>query len=582
MKLKQLAAAMLMATGSVSALAATYDVTPLPVTDIAKSNFGKSIDNTGAMLTAVSQEFNPRIDLALLEESGFFNVVTTLENPEDAQNGVFTSVDYQIIVNFLLNNQNQASIVYPSLASFRSYVTDTVDAELVPGLDRLIDSGEGFTQSAESIARDSISRDFIVGSSELPFERVEYTDEDGETAYALISEGLEQAYAQVNGQTVRLPSPDDLLNGYATAFAVNESFQVAGFGTTDFTDAIREDIEECSDDELRGDTPIELCLKNIVYQRRSNGNSVSLVYPLKVASQIRPVIWSLNASGDIVDITSYPLVYEPEGEQLDSYNYGRAYDINNNGIAVGISATDENTILSRLGANRTRERGEVAAVFSNGETTELLNREENLQSRAISINDTNWITGYVTREPNSVARNFLFAHNLDTEETLYPQGFFENAQTEPAAINNNNIVVGASQFEAVASGVTPKTHAFMYKIGDDAIVDLNNLTSCDSEYLLVDALDINDNNEIIANALIRRPSQFVDGEDILEDGEPAFEDRIVAVKLTPNPNGEIETCDEDDIGNVEDEKYERSGASFSFSALLALFGFAGFRRLTRR
>ena len=44
MKLKQLAAAMIMATGSVSTLAATYDVTPLPVTDIAKSNFGKSID----------------------------------------------------------------------------------------------------------------------------------------------------------------------------------------------------------------------------------------------------------------------------------------------------------------------------------------------------------------------------------------------------------------------------------------------------------------------------------------------------------------------------------------------------------
>lgn len=583
MKLKQLAAAMIMATGSVSTLAATYDVTPLPVTDIAKSNFGKSIDNTGTMLTAVSQEFNPRIDVALLSESGFFDAVSTLENPDDAQQGIFTSVDYQIIVNFLQSNNNLGSTAYPALADFRSYVTDTVDAELVPGLDTLVEGQDIYTQSAESIARDSISRDFIVGSSELPFNRVSIVNEDGEDDYIIISEGLEQAYAQVNGQAIRLPPPDDLLNGYATAYAVNESFQVAGFGTTDFTDAIREDIEGCYDDEIRGDTALELCLKNAVYQRRSRGGTISLIYPLKVSSQIRPVIWTLNASGEIVDTTSYPLVYEPEGDQANAYNYGRAYDINNNGIAVGVSATDETLTLARLGGNNARERGEVAAVFANGETTELLNRDDNAQSRALSINDENWVTGYVTREPSSVARNFLFAYNLDTEESFYPQGFFENGQTEPAAINNNNIIVGASQFEPQISGRDPENHAFMYTVGDENIVDLNTLTSCDSEYLLVDAIDINDNNEIIANALIRRPAQYIDGEIILdENGEQDLEDRVVAVKLTPNPNGEIETCEEGDAGDIEGEKFERSGAAFSVSALLALFGFAGFRRYLRR
>ena len=47
MKRTQLAAAVLLATGSVSAFAATYSVTPLPLQDTARNNFARSIDNSG-------------------------------------------------------------------------------------------------------------------------------------------------------------------------------------------------------------------------------------------------------------------------------------------------------------------------------------------------------------------------------------------------------------------------------------------------------------------------------------------------------------------------------------------------------
>ena len=49
MKRTQLAAAVLLATGSVSAFAATYSVTPLPLQDTARNNFARSIDNSGKM-----------------------------------------------------------------------------------------------------------------------------------------------------------------------------------------------------------------------------------------------------------------------------------------------------------------------------------------------------------------------------------------------------------------------------------------------------------------------------------------------------------------------------------------------------
>ena len=66
MKRPQLAAAVLLATGSVSALAATYSVTPLPLQDSARSNFGRSIDDAGQMLTIAQLEYSPPIDVEQL------------------------------------------------------------------------------------------------------------------------------------------------------------------------------------------------------------------------------------------------------------------------------------------------------------------------------------------------------------------------------------------------------------------------------------------------------------------------------------------------------------------------------------
>lgn len=565
MKRTQLAAAIVMATSSMSALAATYTVTPLPVTDIGKSNFAKSIDNTGAMLTTVKNEFNPPIDLELAEDSGLLALNENLfESPEDAEAGNFTSLDYQRIVNSLLTYSATNSDDFQHLTNFRSYVTDTVDASLVPGLDVIDEDSGRYTHSVETIARDSISRDYIVGSSAYPFLRLDYTNEDDEDVYYLLSEGLEQAFAEVNGNHIRLPSPDDTLNGYAAAYSINNNLQVAGYATTSFTDAAIETIENCADDEERGDIPYEKCIQDIVYTDSSTSTS-TVRFPLREVSQIRPVVWQLDGAGNVIDITSYPLVFDPTEDQLLSLKIGRAYAINDQGVAVGVSQTDEGSA--------------VAVSLIDGQTTEFLPRGENNNSSAIAINNENWVTGYVNRSPNGVSRNRLFVHNLDTGESVYPDGFYSNAPTEANAINNNNIVVGKSEVDTSSSSSLSDTHAFMYTVGDEELTDLNTLISCDSEYELVEAVDINDSDEIIANALIQRPQRYIDGEAVINSaGEQEEEDLIVAVKLTPNGDGEIEQCDIDDEGSDEEAGYERSGASTQWSILALLAGAVVWRR----
>ena len=154
MKRTQLAVAVLLATGSVSAMAETYTVTPLPLQDVGQNNYARSIDNTGKMLSMVQLEFNPPVDVEQLEEdTSFFTTYSGLfEDEDDALQGVFTDADYTLVVNYLLSNQTAST--GQKLASYRTYLTDTTDISLVPGLDEVTDKFDDYTQSVEAGGRD--------------------------------------------------------------------------------------------------------------------------------------------------------------------------------------------------------------------------------------------------------------------------------------------------------------------------------------------------------------------------------------------------------------------------------------------
>ena len=115
----------------------------------------------------------------------------------------------------------------------------------------------------------------------------------------------------------------------------------------------------------------------------------------------------------------------------------------------------------------------------------------------------------------------------------------------------------------------------MYNIDTEEFIDLNYLVSCDNNYELLEAVDINDNNEIIANARIKATSKYVTGNDIINsDGETVDVDTIVAVKLSPIANGSIDECEVPE----DEQPFERSGASTGWFALFGLLTAAFLRR----
>ncbi|MCU7554159.1 DUF3466 family protein [Alteromonas sp. ASW11-19] len=559
MKRTQLAAAVLLATGSVSAAAATYSVTPLPVNEEAKNVFATGIDNNGFMLATTRFEYNPPIDVEQLEDTGLYgNARFPLESEDDVKAGIFSDTDYTIVVNYLLSIRG--STVGQELAEFRSFVTDTTEFNLVPGFDEVTEKFDDYTQSVDTLARDSLAGDYIVGTSEGITKELVYTNEDGNDINYTFTELDDQAFVQVNGTTKRLPPVNDLLGGKSHAFAINQNLQVAGYGSVSFPASVQSSIETCDDEETRGDRPLELC-----YFAVRSGSGFSSAVNL-------PHIWQLDANGDVISTETFPLLFEPEEDDENGY-YARAYDINNQGVAVGTALTGEGIAITRPGSQRAQlELEKVAVAYDDGATTELLPRDENLQSEAVAINDNGWVTGFVLRAPNSIARQRLFVYNLDTGDAKYPQGFFKSAGVDAKAINNNNIVVGSADVESSTDALR-ETHAFMYNIDTEEFTNLNELIGCDSPYTLVDAVDINDNNEIVVNARIKVNDTYITGNDIINnDGETVERDRIVALKLSPQANGTIENCDEDE------ESYERQGASISPLWAMLVTGLAVFRR----
>ena len=163
---------------------------------------------------------------------------------------------------------------------------------------------------------------------------------------------------------------------------------------------------------------------------------------------------SINASGQLVGwgtleiengTATQGLLWDPASPEL-SQPLGtlggftsQAYDINDNGIIVGQSDTDENFFRNE----------ELAFVYDSADSS-------------------------MTRLP---------------EFSTVPE--FTNSVAY--AVNNANQVVGSAQSSVSAN----ESSAFIYTVGDAALVNLNDMIPCDSGWFLALARDINESGHIV-------------------------------------------------------------------------------------
>ncbi|MFC4699462.1 DUF3466 family protein [Glaciecola siphonariae] len=542
MKLNLLMVAVALGAAPAIVNAAAYSVQELPVTSLSANQFGSSIDNSGLILTTLTNPFNPPIDMSLFDVANF----PSLSDPDAAAQGNFNTSDYTLVVNAFRNNAVSFSTFGQKLASRVIYQTDGTDAQYVFGFDQEQDNTNGFTFALNSNVAGSANGAYIAGNSTSLFRPVDFVTDAGDEFTAVIADFFQRGFVQFDGNTTPLLPIDTTLEGRSQANAINENLQVAGASSVGVRDAITTGIETCNSEE--NTFPLDICL-----------------YELKTRVQEqfirRATVWQLDAQGEVISSEFYPLSFTPEAD--DTRNFvNDALDINNAGVAVGSGTVLRNNV----GVS-------AAMVYENGTTTRLIEDDDMLPNFAIGINDAGIVAGYQIQAINNQGRAKLFTYDLNSGELVFPDDFFVSSSTIPRDINNNGIVVGDGEIEASQS--QRRRAAFMYDMQSGEFVNLNDLIACDSPYDIVSANSINDSNEIVADATVFRSQKNVRGEALLDaDGNEIFETAVVALKLTPTGQ-EAPDCS---VPDAENPDLERQGASTNTLIIIALLGLAVFRR----
>jgi hypothetical protein len=557
MKFTRLASAVVLATTSLPILAASYTVTELPASEISENQYGSSVDNTGLVLATFQNNYNPPIDLRLIDlDSDFF--AAALTDIDAVRNGDPNLSDYNFLTNYVRTGSNNFSVLTQQLGQFLGfkYVNDSF--EYVNAFDEESDELGGFSFSMETTLRDSTNGTHIIGNTEGPNRILEYTNENGDVLTYNVFDFDRRGFVQVGDNTVGLVPADTTLGGSSQVNSINQNYVVAGVGSVAPSDALVLANANCLDEETRGDQPVEVCQTRLRTSTSGNG-TVSRRSGLWTE---RATLWSLDVEGNIVDTTVYGTLVTDE-EEIANAGTSQALDVNVNGVAVGVASlkVGENQLLST-----------AAAIFQNGEVSRIIEDDDFLPNSALHINDNSYVTGVRSERINNVFRSRMYVYDLSNDDIDFVDGFFVSSSTLPRAMNNENIIVGTADVDVVTGTSQRPTAGFMYDIESQTFTNLNNLLPCGTDYNIIEALDINDSNVIVASASTKRPARNVRGEILTDDdGNEVLIDAVVAVMLNPT-GAEPSDC------SADEDTLERQGASTGILMFAMLFVASIFRR----
>lgn len=532
-----------------------YDVVDLGTLPDAVSANPQRMNDDGLAVVHNTNLWNQNIRFDLLDPDVFTSI--DLENPSDA--------DYRSIRSFLNNyGGSGGDPVLQKLGTVISHVYDTDYRELT-GFDVIDpDTGE-YTDSVNVRAMDINIHGTIVGQATQPYERRTTTDPRGEETEYFIRDSFPMGFIKLNGEITYLQSNEDVFNGgVSSALSVNynsdqELTQVVGYASVAQSGALEDRLTTCTtlpDDYEEGNPhasneELSVCVWKSWLQREVvSVTSGASRQPLFME---QAYLWEFDNTGAMVNARSLGGLEEiQDGDE--SRLRSVALDINDSGIAVGRS------IFNYEAPNGANVVVSAAVAFRDGEVIDLLNPAYgNGNNSATAINNENIVVGFTGRRIGFHDRDRMFFYDLNDPEAepVYPRGFFSNSSWRPRAINDHNMVVGRSDFSSVQEPLRPTT-GFLYDINTDQITDLNTMLPCDSNYRIIDAVDINNAGEILVTAMHT--------VEIDIDGESVEQNAFKALRLQPSS---AEPCRDND-GVVERQGAAVHPISAIFLAIAAL------------
>ena len=578
MKYKLLAASVL-ATLSTSALSATYQLTELGDFEAAKHTYVTDVSESGHVIGVANGLYNLPIDISYIDftESSINSaydaevarfkeidkeITFTLDDIEN-NDAIYTNADaHTFMVRFLSNLSSNFEYQKISSIIATNYNSGVITEQ--PLFDIASVDYDGLTRSTSNFYNGVAEDGTTVGWGSAPFDKVSFTpDGDTEEETWFTRDFIERGIL-ISADGVEVPFVPEFTEHGGTSkasdiVATDTGYIVVGNVSVSIT-AERQTTITDNCDGL--DEPVMACIESL------NSRSTRGLFN-KTA-----VKWTLDSAYNVTSTELLGLALTPEEDEDTNPFISNALAVNKNDVAVGFSNTRyfdrDSTILT------------MPTYFKDGEVVDFINQQDDWQAgKAFAINDNDIVVGYASKgiEGSLIAK--FFHHNINTNTTVFPEDYFTSSNSYANDINNQGYIVGEGEVGDTAS--TRRSEAFIYKIGDDKITNLNSLLPCfDSDgetsfsYKMVEAKSINENNEVFGVATKTVEKLNSRGEVVTDiNGNIQYESVAVAVKLSPIANGEVENCKAPDT-----EFYERSSASFSWFGLL-LLPLVGLRRVFR-
>lgn len=561
--------------------AATYQVIDKGDVSALKYTYSQQENNNGEAAISGTDIYNFPVQFQYIGEGDYdlivdlaersHEIIDGLENIENEaalRAGNPTANDLSWVIQFL--KTRVGNTLYQQVGDIYAMTNFNSDTELLNVFDEKFVGSDDYTRSTQDYISGVTNEGWVYGNASAPFLPFEFTESDGDEITYWARDFTTRGFFSSDGGATIIevipPSETDLpeeqrFGGESAILDVSDSHIAVGYASTSIDqtgiDAITDDSGGCADPDVIKDLPYSICV-----QRAIAG-----------AYNLEAIKWTIDEQGILSSETLGQLVTPHEDDTREYTNLAQA--VNSHGVAVGFAHGwwDENETNPSVNESRSL----YAVVFKDGEVKDFTDdHSKYFDSRAYDINDEGIAVGHASTYVNGNLRTKFYHVDTNAEkmEMILPADFFTGSSSTARAINEAGKIVGEGEVEThndSGSSSPRRTHGFVYDITSKVFTDLNDFLTCDSAYTIIEARDINDADEISATALIRVPRRDAKGALMLDSqGEPLFEDVVRAVTLKPT-NGEIEDCSE-----VE-EKVERQGAGIGFSGLCLLM-LVGLRR----
>lgn len=510
-------------SGEVVGIARTLQSFPIYNESYLETLFKSFCDISDSELASGDFDLNTMACLGSSTSAGFLNASTKI-NPQ-----------YQKIAEV-------KSYLYKDTSTSLTFLTDFVDNEL----------GD-YTYSNDEQLFAINNSGIAVGTAASPFTPVDFTYTTPENVSTELkfwqSDYKSRAVIHLNGEVITIEPTFSMYGGQTTAVDISNSGYIAGASSVELLPGVETSINtDCTGVAL----PVLVC----TWSKQPDATNTLFIS--------RPYIWQIDDAGVVTSSKEFGLAFTPTESQTGVYS-AKITAVNEFGMAVGfghVHDKDKRITIQPLVFN-----------YDTGTTSSLINNDLYDRGYASDINSSNVVVGKVQTIFDNAYNDEFFVYDMESEELKTPTTFYSSAESTATAINDEGKVIGSAEYEVTTDNVR-RRRGFIYDIHTEEFFDINELTSCNSEFEIVEMNSINNKNQIAATAIKQVEAKNSAGEIIYKDnGEVTMEEVLVSVLLTPNPSGEIETCPESD-----DDKFERKGLSTPPILLLFLSSLLYVRR----